>query len=122
MSRVRQNAEFWKELDAILAACRIVIDRPKGSRHPSHDQILYPLDYGYLQGTRSPDGEGIDVWIGSEAQPRLKAAFLCADSEQRDSEIKLLLGCMDAETELLYGFYNDYPDLKALLICREENE
>ena len=116
------NPEFWRAMEALIAGSEIVIDRPRGSRHPRHPDIVYPLDYGYLANTTSPDGEGIDVWLGSGENRALRAALLSVDLEKRDSEIKLLLGLTDSETAEIYAFYNDYPNMKALLITREENQ
>lgn len=56
---------FWQRLDELLATSKIVIDRPKGSCHPRFPEIVYQLDYGYLDATTSTDGEGLDVWLGS---------------------------------------------------------
>ena len=38
---------------------------PQGLLPSACSSVVYPLDYGYLQGTSSSDGEGIDVWRGS---------------------------------------------------------
>ena len=113
------NPEFWREMEALIASSEIVIDRPRGSRHPRHPDIVYPLDYGYRANTTSPDGDGLDVWLGSGADRALRAILLCVDLEKRDSEIKLLLGLNEAETGAIYAFYNEYPGMKALLIERE---
>lgn len=61
------NDDFWTALDALVAQSRVVIDRPRGSAHPRYPHVVYPLDYGYLDGTSSMDGAGIDVWRGSDA-------------------------------------------------------
>ena len=114
------NPEFWRAMEALIANSEIVIDRPRGSRHPRHPDIIYPLDYGYLANTTSTDGEGIDVWLGSGEDRTLRAVLLSVDLEKRDSEIKLLLGLSEAETEAIYAFYNDYPGMKALLIERDD--
>ena len=53
--------DFWRALDALVAGSEIVIDRPRGSAHPRYPDVIYPLDYGYLAGTRAADGDGIDV-------------------------------------------------------------
>lgn len=55
------NEAFWEALDVLLAGGEIVIDRPKGSAHPRYPHMIYPLDYGYLAGSASMDGGGIDV-------------------------------------------------------------
>lgn len=41
---------------------RVLVDRPLGSSHPMHG-FLYPLNYGFLPGTVSGDGEAIDAYI-----------------------------------------------------------
>ncbi len=41
---------------------RIVIDRPLGSKHPKYDMI-YPINYGYVPGTISADGEELDAYL-----------------------------------------------------------
>lgn len=40
----------------------IKIDRPMDSKHPVHDMI-YPINYGYIEGTISGDGKEIDAYI-----------------------------------------------------------
>ena len=40
----------------------IHIDRPMGSRHPEHG-FIYPLNYGYLPGVFSADGEELDAYL-----------------------------------------------------------
>ena len=57
------NPQFWQALDQLLARSALVIDRPKGSSHPRFPEMVYPLDYGYLENTASMDGEGVDVWV-----------------------------------------------------------
>jgi inorganic pyrophosphatase len=42
------NPGFWSRLDELLATSRLVIDRPKGTRHPRYPEVIFPLDYGYL--------------------------------------------------------------------------
>lgn len=39
------------------------VDRPLGSVHPKHPNIIYPVNYGYIPGTESGDGEEIDVYL-----------------------------------------------------------
>ena len=57
--------EFWNLVDKLILEHEIVIDRPKGSRHPKYENYIYSVDYGYLKGTLSSDGSGIDIWVGS---------------------------------------------------------
>ena len=109
---------FWQRLDALLERCEIVIDRPRGSHHPRFPEIVYALDYGYLDGTSSNDGEGIDVWLGSDVEQRLDAVICTVDLDKGDAEMKLMVGCNDEEKEYIVRFYNEWPDMGAKLIKR----
>jgi inorganic pyrophosphatase len=40
----------------------IRIDRQMGSRHPEHG-FIYPVNYGFLPGAISPDGEKLDAYL-----------------------------------------------------------
>ena len=42
---------------------RVVVDRPLGSYHPEHKNILYPINYGFIRGVIAPDGEEQDAYI-----------------------------------------------------------
>ena len=81
---------FWQRLDELLTSKKIVIDRPKGSRHPRFSEIVYQLDYGYLEGTSSNDGEGVDVWLGSDVERGLDAVICTVDLDRGDAEMKLM--------------------------------
>ena len=41
----------------------ISIDRPIGSVHPKHDDIIYPVNYGYMPNVIGGDGEELDVYL-----------------------------------------------------------
>jgi inorganic pyrophosphatase len=62
---IHDNPFFWATLEQFVTSSQIVVDRPKGSLHPRFPDIIYPLDYGFLEGTTGGDGDGIDVWFGS---------------------------------------------------------
>ena len=112
------NEAFWQMLARLVEQSTIVIDRPKQSRHPVMEHIVYPVDYGYLQDTRSPDGEGIDIWVGSQPEKTVQGILCTVDSWKRDSEIKILYGCTEEEIEAIHGFTNARDGMKGLLIRR----
>jgi inorganic pyrophosphatase len=97
---------FWYKLDELLASGRVVIDRPAGSRHPRYPEMVYPHDYGYLEGTSAIDGNEIDLWVGSLPDRRLVGVVCTVDTLKRDAEIKLLLGCTPAEMQTILAFHN----------------
>ena len=41
---------------------RVTIDRPLGSRHPSHG-FRYTCNYGFVEGVPAPDGEFLDAYV-----------------------------------------------------------
>ena len=110
--------EFWGKLDRLVATSSLVLDRPKGSPHPRYASLRYHLDYGYLQGTCSPDGDGIDVWIGSGADISVTGIIATLDLDKRDAELKLLLGCTTEEAQIALAVHNQGSQA-GILIERE---
>jgi inorganic pyrophosphatase len=108
---------FWTHLDILIRSSALVIDRPKGFSRPHAPSVVYPLDYGYLQGTSSSDGEGIDVWSGSLPEGHLDAVVCTVDVQKRDAEIKLLLGCTTAEKDAICNFHQSAVTA-AILVAR----
>ena len=47
----------------------VTIDRPMGSLHPEHRDIYYPINYGYVEGVKAPDGEWQDAYILGVYEP-----------------------------------------------------
>ena len=41
----------------------VEIDRPIGTPHPKHPEIIYPINYGYIPNVFGGDGEELDVYI-----------------------------------------------------------
>lgn len=41
----------------------VVVDRPLGSSHPSHPEMVYPVNYGYVPGVMAGDGEEQDAYL-----------------------------------------------------------
>lgn len=101
----REDSDFWRALDALIANSELRIDRPRGSPHPRFPDTIYPLDYGELVGTRSGDGDPLDVWIGSLPKRRVSAVVVTLDLGKRDSEIQVLVGCTPDEARMILAFH-----------------
>jgi len=41
----------------------VTVDRPLGSAHPRHPDMIYPVNYGYVRGISAPDGDWQDAYI-----------------------------------------------------------
>lgn len=44
----------------------VFIDRPIGSVHPKHNDVIYPINYGYIKEILAVDGEYQDVYVLGE--------------------------------------------------------
>lgn len=47
----------------------VIVDRPLGSCHPEHKDIIYSVNYGYVNGIMAADGEAQDAYILGIEQP-----------------------------------------------------
>ena len=47
----------------------VTVDRPLGSAHPDYPEMIYPLNYGYIEGIMAPDGEEQDAYILGVQEP-----------------------------------------------------
>jgi inorganic pyrophosphatase len=109
------DTRFWTTLDSLVASSALKVDRPRGTTHPRYPDLIYPLDYGYLEGTLSADGGGIDIWVGSLADKRATAIVCTVDMVKRDSEMKILIGCTPQEAQVVLGFHNDGAQASVLV-------
>lgn len=116
MSRDKKNLSYWEALEDILNNSSVKIDRPKGSAHPRYPNFIYPVDYGFLEGTSSMDGGGIDVWKGT-GNNGFDAILCVVDLVKKDSEIKILLDCTREEKEIILRFQNT-EKMSAMVIKR----
>lgn len=48
---------------------RVVVDRPLGSYHPTHKDMYYPVNYGFVEGVIAPDGEEQDAYVLGVYEP-----------------------------------------------------
>ena len=113
------NEAYWETLDSLITTTSIVIDSATGSTHPDYENRVYPLDYGYLAGTTSADGGGIDVFIGKGGEKSVVGIVCTVDLLKRDSEVKILLGCSEPEMRQIVDFLNEGDGMHCLLVQRE---
>ncbi len=112
------NPQFWLDLEQLVSSSELLIDRPKGSSHPRYADLIYPFDYGELLGTSGGDGAGIDIWVGT-LEKSVTGILATVDTEKRDSETKILLGCSRLEMQQIRDWYNHVALVQCLLIERE---
>ena len=69
------------------------IDRPLGSAHPRHPEMIYPINYGYVDGVFAGDGAEQDVYVFGTAQPLETYAgkVIAVDHRLNDNEDKWIV-------------------------------
>jgi inorganic pyrophosphatase len=58
MARFDSPLQFW-----LGQRVAVVIDRPLGSQHPRHPDIVYPVNYGYIPNTEAGDRQPLDAYV-----------------------------------------------------------
>ena len=81
-----------KSLDFLNIEVDVIIDRPLSSKHPKHG-FIYKANYGYVPGTRSPDGEELDAYYLGADLPLERAEGTCIAVIHRldDNDDKLVV-------------------------------
>lgn len=99
--------DYWDYLEKILENHEIIIDRPKGTAHPRYQEVIYPLDYGFLKDTTTVDGGGIDIFVGSKKHKKIEGVICTVDLKKSDAEIKVMFGCSQKEIQAALDFLNN---------------
>lgn len=93
----------------------IKIDRPLGSAHPKHLDLIYPVNYGFIPGVFGGDGEEMDVYLLGVDGPVFKSsAQIIAVVHRLDDEEDKLVGApvgthfTKAEIEKSVAFQEQY--------------
>lgn len=118
MNQLENNAFFWQKLDSIYFASSIVITQPQGSLHSTFANLVYPVDYGYLNDTLSQDLLGIAIYKGKGSAYSVEAILVAADILKKDIEVKLLVGCSQEEVDKILRFVNQTEYQKTIIVRR----
>jgi inorganic pyrophosphatase len=101
-----QRIAFFGAFEQLIREHGITIDRPKGTAHPHFPDLIYPINYGYINGTRSQDGKEIDAFIG-DCDTAGVAGIICSiDAIKRDSEVKVLYNCTEKNIQTALQMMN----------------
>jgi inorganic pyrophosphatase len=100
----------------------VVVDRPKGSKHPKYPETIYPINYGFIPNTISGDGMEIDAYIiGEEKSLKTFHGQVIAIIHRNDDvEIKLVVAKEGSiytrdEIESAVSFIEHYYDHEIIL-------
>lgn len=88
----KENSYLDQALSYLGKEVQIKIDRPKDSTHPKHKSIVYPINYGYIDGVIGGDGEEIDVYLLGVNTPvtEYTATVIAVIHRLNDNEDKLV--------------------------------
>ncbi len=115
---LENNAYFWQKIDMLLLSSDIVIDRKKNTTHPTYNNLVYPVDYGYLKDSMLESQEHISIYVGSKSNAMVESVIVCADILKKDLEVKLVYGCTEEEENSILEFLNQTDFQKSIIIRR----
>lgn len=77
---------------------KVKVDRPLGSSHPQHSDLIYPINYGYVEGIIAADGEEQDAYILGIDTPlkEFKGKIIAIVHRFNDVEEKWVVAPIDA--------------------------
>jgi len=92
-----------KYADIIGREFTVIMDRPIGTRHPKHDNIVYPINYGYIDGIMGGDGEEQDCYLLGVDEPldSCKVRIIAVIHRLNDVEDKWVAVPFDANTDIV---------------------
>ena len=87
-----ESRPFTKAADFLGTTVSVTIDRPLSSKHPKHG-FAYELNYGFIPGTLSPDGEELDAYVTGVDEPLGSFSGVCIAVIHRtnDDDDKLVM-------------------------------
>ena len=121
MIEFENNAYFWQKLDTLYLYSGYQITRKKGEVHPRFQNLIYPVDYGYINDTKSFGKDGVSLYAGSGNRYEISALVVAADILIKELDVKVLVGCTEEEVDQVLRFLNQTNYQKTVLI-RKGNE
>lgn len=117
METLPSNELFFQSLDQLIENNGITLDRPKGTAHPRKPSLIYPINYGYINGTQSQDGADIDLFQGDDPMCSVVGIICTLDLKKNDSEVKVLYQCTEENIQTALQMLNHYP-MRGILLRR----
>ena len=92
------------------ATVRVRIERPAGSAHPEHPDLIYPVPYGFVPGLPAQDGEEADAYLVGFSD----GAKLRAGDEAYGTVAAVVYRADDREEKLVVTPPNVFPEPEEL--------
>ena len=91
---MEQDERYLESLKRLLGKeVTVKVDRALGSAHPKYPDLIYPINYGYIESMIAPDGDPQDAYIlgVAEAVDSLCGVVLAIIVRRNDVESKLIV-------------------------------
>ena len=99
----------------------VYIDRPKGSKHPNYNNIIYPVNYGYIKEYTALDGEYQDAYVIGVDEPleEFGGEVIAIINRKNDNEDKIIVApegkkFSNKEIEMFVNFQEKYFKYKLI--------
>ena len=100
---------------------KVIVDRPKGSKHPIYKDMFYPINYGYIPNIYAGDGEEQDAYIVGIDEPidcfvGVVIAIIKRKNDREDKWVVAPDGCFYTKEEIREKifFQEKYFDVEIL--------
>lgn len=107
---------------------RVTIDRPLGSTHPKYPDLVYPVNYGYIEGIPGGDGEPQDAYVLGVEKPisEIAGTVIAVIHRNNDSEDKWVVAPSGTHFSLtqiqnLTAFQEKYFSSSVMVSSSENN-
>lgn len=111
-----------KTEDYIGKEVNVIMDRPMGSKHPKRG-FIYPVNYGYIPDTLSPDGEELDAYVLGVHEPleKFTGTVIAVIRRRNDDDDKLVVmekgkNYNDDQIKVLTDFQENFEQFKPLIL------
>ena len=118
---------YWENIESLIRDYGIPIDRKKGTSHPKYKEMIYPVDYGYINNTTAIDNNEIDIFTGTKKKEGINGIMNTVDMKKKDAETKVIYNCTKKEIKEILRTKNAYLTEKELsefntMLSRSANE
>ncbi len=92
VSIISMEGRYTDSKDFLGKIVKIEIDRPIGSEHPKRG-FIYPINYGFVPDTLSPDEEPLDAYVLGVSEPvkNFEGRCIAIIHRTNDNDDKLII-------------------------------
>ena len=116
---MKETDDYWNALEKLISENGITIDRKKGTKHPRYPDLIYSVNYGYINNSKSMDNNEIDIFEGEDKKRKVNGIFCTIDLLKQDSETKVVYACNSLEIENIQMQFDNSKYMKSIYVSRK---